>query len=68
LIKQTGKDSLPAFTKNWKERLCQFRGLQLVYTCQCPYIGKAIEELPLVALKYGVKLQLLEIENAREAR
>ena len=68
LIKRIRKGPLPVFQKNWEERLSQFQGLQLVFTYQCPYIGKAIDELPPVALKYGVKLQLLEIENPREAR
>ncbi len=68
LIKRIGKGPLPLFPKNWEERLSQFQGLQLVFAYQCPYIGKAIDELPPMALKYGAKLHLSEIKSAREAR
>ncbi|MEW5816189.1 MAG: YoaP domain-containing protein [Spirochaetota bacterium] len=40
----------------------------MIYTNQCPYIGKAVEELPPVAEKYGIRLNLVELENAEEAR
>ncbi|UCG52717.1 MAG: hypothetical protein JSW58_03980 [Candidatus Latescibacterota bacterium] len=68
LIIRLKKGPLPAFPKNWDERLRQYRGLQLVYTSQCPYIGKAVEELPPVAKKYGARLNLVELKNAKDAR
>ncbi|NIT54726.1 MAG: GNAT family N-acetyltransferase, partial [Aliifodinibius sp.] len=54
LIKRIGKGPLPAFPQNWEERLKPYRGLQLLYTNQCPFIGKAVEELPPVAEKHGI--------------
>jgi hypothetical protein len=68
LVRQLKKGLLPTFPKNWDERLRRYRGLQLVYTNQCPYIGKAVEDLPPVAKKYGVRLNLVELKNANEAR
>ena len=68
LIKRLGKGPLPSFPCNWEERLNQYQGLQLIYTNQCPFIGKAVEELPPVAEKYGIRLNLVELNNATEAR
>jgi len=68
LAKSLGKGPLPAFPRDWDKRLRRYRGLQLIYTNQCPYIGKAVEELPPVAEKYGIRLDLVELKSAQEAR
>ncbi len=68
LMKRIGNGALPAFPKNWDERLQQYHDLQLIYTNQCPYIGKAVRELPPVAQKHGVQLKLVEMKDAAEFR
>jgi len=68
LAKRLRNGPLPVFPQNWDERLKQYRGLQLIYTKQCPYIGKAIMELPPVAKEHGIQLKLVEMNNAAEAR
>jgi hypothetical protein len=68
LTKRVRKGSLPAFPKDWDDRLNQYDGLQLLYANQCPYIGKVVAELPPVAAKYGIRLKLVELHNAEEAR
>lgn len=68
LIRKIKKGQLPAFPRNWDERLCRCRGLQLLYTYQCPYIGKAVQELPPVASNFGIRLKLDKLESAAEAR
>ena len=68
LVKRTGPGPLPTFPLNWAERLSQFQDLKLIYTNQCPYIGKAVAELPSVAKQHGIQLQLIEVTNAAEAR
>ncbi len=68
LIKRIGKGPLPAFPQNWDERLKQYRDLQLLYTNQCPFIGKAVQELPPVAEKHGIRLNLVELKSAADAR
>ena len=60
--------SPPAFPNDWEARCARFRGLQLIYTPQCPYIGKAVAELPPVARNYGVELRLVELKDSSEAR
>ena len=68
LVKKLTSGQSPAFPKNWDERSQKYHGLQLIYTNQCPYIGKAIAELPPVADRYGVNLKLVEYNNAAAAR
>ena len=68
LVKRRNDAPPPAFPENWTERLERIRGLQLLYTTQCPYIGKALEELPAVAERHGAELELVEIDDPATAR
>ncbi len=63
-----GQHDGPSFPENWQERLKNQQGLELLFTNQCPYIAKAVNELPPVAGRFGIKLALTEIEDAREGR
>lgn len=58
----------PRFPRDWDERLKAFPELTLVYTDQCPFIGKAVEELPPVAEEHGTELRLVELDDPAEAR
>jgi len=58
----------PSLPADWGERARRFQGLTLVYTNQCPFIGKAVEELPPVARAYGAELHLRELRDPAEAR
>jgi N-acetylglutamate synthase-like GNAT family acetyltransferase len=68
LVKRIGGGSTPSFPRNWTERMDQYQDLQLIYTNQCPYIGKALAELPPVAEQHGIQLRLVELNNAAAAR
>jgi len=68
LVNQTRAGPTPSFPQNWTEREVQFQDLEMIYINQCPYISKAIAELPPVALQHGIQLQLIELNDAREAR
>jgi hypothetical protein len=68
LFKRTGTNSLPAFPPGLEERLSKSRGLRLFYANQCPYIGKAVKELPPVAERHGIKLHLVELKDAADVR
>ncbi|MBN2364759.1 MAG: GNAT family N-acetyltransferase [Calditrichaeota bacterium] len=67
LFRTNGTGPLPNFPEDWDDRLQKFHGLHLIYTNQCPYIGKAVTELPPVAKKYGIHLQMTELQDASEA-
>ncbi len=68
LVKQIRGGPLPSFPDDWNKRLQNFQGWNLIYTHQCPYIGKAMEELPPVAEKFGIRLQMIELTDPADAR
>ncbi len=68
LVNRIGNTPTPTFPRNWEERLQPYRDLHLLYTNQCPYIGKAVAELPPVAEEHGIRLHLVEWTDATEAR
>lgn len=68
MAKRLRKGPEPSFPNNWSQRLSQYQGLQLIYTNQCPYIRKAVAELPPVAKQHGIQLHLVELWDAAEAR
>lgn len=68
VAKKLKHSPVPSFPKNWRQRLEPYTDLQLFYTNQCPYIGKAVEELPPVARKFGIALKMVELNNPAEAR
>jgi len=68
LARQIGAGSPPSFPRDLSQRLSTSRGLRLFYADQCPYVGKAVAELPEVAGRYGIRLHLVELKDAAEAR
>ncbi len=58
----------PEFPADWEERLRSSDDLRLLYTDQCPFIGKAALELPPVAEEYGIRLRLVEFDDPTTAR
>ena len=68
LVRRTGGGPFPSFPNDWDERLSRCRDLQLLYTNQCPCIGKAIADLPPVAERHGIQLHLVEMVDSVEAR
>jgi hypothetical protein len=68
LARRLGSGPEPRFPTNWEERLGGMDDLRLMYTNQCPYIGKAVTELPPVARRYGMELRLIELADPAEAR
>jgi hypothetical protein len=68
LTKTTNGGGKAAFPSNWQERLDRIDKLELLYTPQCPYIGKAIAELPAVAEQHGTELKITSIDDPQEAR
>ncbi len=58
----------PVFPKNWEARLAKERKLRLLYTNQCPYIGKVVEELPQVAERHGIRLHHEQLNDPAESR
>ena len=54
---------MPKF-KNWESKLKNYQGLNIVYSNQCPWVSRSIEELSDTAKKEGLNLQIIELKNA----
>ena len=67
MIKTIKSGHLPKF-KDWEKQLSQYKGLNIIYTNQCPWVARSIKELSEIAKKKGLKLKIVELENARQAQ
>jgi len=67
MIKTIKSGPLPNF-RDWEKQLSQYQGLNIVYTNQCPWVSRSIKELSEIANKKGLKLKIVELENARQAQ
>ena len=67
LVKQLKEESLPKFT-NWQKQLAQYKGLNILYSNQCPWVIRSIKELTEIAEQKGLKLKVTELKSAKEAQ
>jgi len=64
MLKTIKSGHLPKF-RDWEKQLSQYRGLNIIYTNQCPWVARSIKEISDIAKKKGFKLKIVELENAR---
>lgn len=68
LVKKSGKKgALPRFT-NDENSLEKYRGWHIIYSRQCPWVARFIEEAKPVIKEQGLKVKFHEIKSAEEAR
>jgi len=67
MIKPIRSGPLPKF-KDCEKQLSQYKGLNIIYSNQCPWVARSIKELSEIAKKKGLKLKIVELENARQAQ
>lgn len=67
MIKTLKKGSIPEF-KNWKKRLSKYKGLNIIYSNQCPWVARSIDELIGIAKKKRLKLKVTELKAAKQAQ
>lgn len=63
MARQLKKAPLPRF-KDYKKQLAKYKGLHIVYTRQCPWAYRFIDELD--PKRYGIKVT--ELKTARQAQ
>jgi GNAT superfamily N-acetyltransferase len=61
---------LPKFSGNWEEKLARHaKGLTIIHSDQCPYVIKAMSEIPPVAREeYGIEPDIIELSNCQLAQ
>lgn len=67
LVKQLKEGSLPKFS-DWQKQLAQYKGLNIVYSNQCPWVIRSIKELTEIAEQKGLKLNVTQLKSAKEAQ
>ncbi len=67
MIKILKKGPLPKF-RDWEKQLSRYKGLNIVYSNQCPWVVRSITELSEIAKKKGLKLKICEFKNAKQAQ
>ena len=59
----------PAPTFNdWRSKLATYQGLHFIYSNQCPWVARSIEELSNVAQEHHLSPTITELKTAREAQ
>ena len=67
MVKQFKKSSLPTIN-NWKEKLEKHKGFTMVYSRQCPWVARYIEEVKPILKKEGLNPTIIELKTAKQAQ
>jgi len=67
LVYHLKKGPLPRF-KDWKSKLNAYTGLHIIYSNQCPWVSRFIEEVDPVVKERKLKINIRELKTAREAQ
>jgi len=67
MIKQFKEGPLPSIN-NWKEELEKHKGLTIVFSKQCPWVARFIEEVKPILEKEDLKPMIIEMKTAKQAQ
>lgn len=67
MVKTLKEGQHPNF-RDCEAQLSKYRGLNFVYSNQCPWVARSIKELSEVAEKNGLNVKIIELKTAEEAQ
>ncbi len=67
MIKTLKKGPGPQF-KDWEAQLSKYKGLNILYSNQCPWVARFVNELDEIVQKKGLKLKVTEIKTPEQAQ
>ncbi len=67
MLKQFREGPLPSFN-DWESELGKYNDLTMVYSNQCPWVARFIEEIKPILKEKKLKPTIIEMKNAREAQ
>jgi len=67
LVKKLKSGNLPKFM-DWRKQLSQYNGLNIVYTKQCPWVARFIDEIGEIVEEKKLRLTVIELKTASEAQ
>ncbi|MFC1551524.1 GNAT family N-acetyltransferase [Candidatus Latescibacterota bacterium] len=66
-VKTVKKGPLPRFN-DWKKELAQYTGLNIVYSKQCPWVSRFVEEIGNNKKYNQLKLNITELQTPQDAQ
>ena len=67
MVKTLKKGPLPKFN-DWEKQLKKYKGWNIIYSNQCPWVPRYIDEIDEIAKKRGLKLKITELKTAKQAQ
>ena len=67
LVKSFKNAQLPKF-QNWQDKLKKYQGLHILYSKQCPWVARSINEFITIFKERGLDLKIIELNTAQEAQ
>ena len=67
LVKQFKKGPLPSI-RDWQAELSAYQNLTIIYSKQCPWVARFVQEIKPVLKKENLEAEIIEMENAVQAQ
>ena len=67
MVKNFGSNPLPKL-RNWQDELEKYQGLHILYSRQCPWVARFIEEVKPILAEHQLQPVITEIQTAAEAQ
>jgi ribosomal protein S18 acetylase RimI-like enzyme len=67
MTKPLKQGQTPSF-KNWQQQLTQYQGLHIIYSNQCPWIARSIQEIKDYQQKHNLSIQYTELKTPKDAQ
>jgi len=68
LLAKRFKGGLVPSINRWQDRLEEYHGLTMVYSKQCPWVARFVEEVKPILEKEELNPNIIELETADEAQ
>ncbi len=62
------KEGLPPTINDWKKQLVNYQGLHIVYSKQCPWVARMVEEIRESDVVQKLNLQITELKTPADAQ
>jgi len=67
LVRNLESAPVPTFN-DWRSKLASYQGLHFIYSNQCPWVARSIDDLSQVARKHELSPTITELKTAQEAQ
>lgn len=61
------KGPVPKF-RNWRSQLKKYKGLNIIYSNQCPWVARSLPELQTIVQEKGLEMKTKELKTPKQAQ